>query len=78
MKEEIANWLNQKIKDIIGYDEYPKYDYADNFRFALKDSEREVRAYEEKQDRGCCGSYDGEVKCPIDGRTYLIGFNYGH
>ncbi len=48
----------------------------DNIRFAAKDNAVEVAAYESARNHGCCGFYDAETV--LDGKTYLIGFNYGH
>lgn len=46
----------------------------DNFRiFAEVDSDQ----YNDIQQMGCCGSFDGTITCQ-SGITYLVGFNYGH
>jgi hypothetical protein len=49
---------------------------VDNWRWALKSNSPDRRRYRKAQQRGCCGSFDSEVK--INGQTYLFGFNYGH
>jgi hypothetical protein len=51
-------------------------DYIDNWRWADKGSPWEVVNYKEAYDSGCCGSWDEEVE--FEGKTYLLGFNYGH
>lgn len=51
-------------------------EYADNFRFGWRDHTGSMAEYENKRDRGCCGSIDVEVT--INGRLAMIGCNYGH
>ena len=49
-------------------------DYVDNYRvFPLHRKEEHFTV----RDKGCCGSYDSQVKCK-SGSIYWIGFNYGH
>jgi hypothetical protein len=49
---------------------------VDNYRFAYNDDEKAIATYNEIQNRGCCGSFDREVR--IAGRLATIGCNYGH
>lgn len=49
----------------------------DNVRAADKSKSRQRRAYERLKSNGCCGYSDVEVPRG-DGRTFLIGCNYGH
>ncbi len=51
-------------------------EYADNHRFAFTDDPTAVAEYEEKQERGCCGSFDSIIE--VNGRRAYIGCNYGH
>jgi len=74
-KTPIKLWLHNHITKIIDEDDY---EYADNVRYARKGDKKQVLIYKQQQEHGCCGFYDGEVKCPIDNQTYLIGFNFGH
>lgn len=72
MNKDIYNWLENHIyKNVLGED------CIDNLRIAAIDDILQVEAYEHARDRGCCGSYDGEVKAP-DGKMYMVGCNYGH
>lgn len=73
LNSEIQKWIDEKI---ILFKKH--YEYADNFRYALLEDGIAVKAYYEKKEQGCCGSYDEEFECPVDGKIYLIGFNYGH
>lgn len=51
---------------------------VDNSRVARKDSTGQVRRYRKQKESGCCGFSDWEARCPIDGKVYLLGFNFGH
>lgn len=53
-------------------------DCVDNERWAWIRHKGEVRRYKAQKARGCCGFHDEKVWCPIDGKYYLIGFNFGH
>ena len=44
--------------------------------FAYNDDKKAIATYNEIQNRGCCGSFDREVR--IAGRLATIGCNYGH
>lgn len=57
-------------------EESGKYDYMDNYRVARAGNEKEVKAYKEAADSGCCGFFDEMFWC--DGEIVLYGFNYGH
>lgn len=52
------------------------HDFIDNERVAEKGKPRQMRRYRRQQARGCCGRFDVEVK--LQGRTFLMGFNWGH
>lgn len=53
-----------------------KYECDDNYRFyEIGDVEQE-HVYLRKKYNGCCGSYDAQHT--INGKEYMIGFNYGH
>jgi len=49
---------------------------CDNYRVADASVPSEVEAYEAAAREGCCGFFDGKIE--VSGRTFLIGFNYGH
>lgn len=51
---------------------------VDNDRVALKGNTAQTRRYMRQKSAGCCGFCDVEAVCPIDGKTYLLGFNCGH
>lgn len=51
-------------------------DYADNYRFAIKNSSESLAGYDKAQRSGCCGFFDQEVE--INGMIYLYGCNFGH
>ena len=49
-------------------------EYVDNCRvFPI----RQTKEHFAVRDKGCCGSFDSQVKCQ-SGNVYWIGFNYGH
>ena len=51
---------------------------VDNYRVADTRKSSQMRRYKSQKANGCCGFFDQAFECPIDGKTYLIGFNYGH
>lgn len=53
-------------------------DFCDNFRWAESTSRSQMRRYRRWQAIGCCGSYDAEIVDRDTGRSFMIGFNYGH
>lgn len=53
-------------------DDESKYECCDNFRFARVDNQKEVNAYYDAKNHGCCGFYDVEFS------GIMFGFNYGH
>lgn len=48
----------------------------DNFRFAYLDDEKQIDAYAQIKEGGCCGFFDKDVI--VDKRLAQIGCNYGH
>lgn len=75
IKEDVKNWLNNYFEQITNK---PCYEYIDNYRFAVDGNEKSIRDYDNRVATGCCGFYDSEVICPLDGIKYYFGFNYGH
>jgi hypothetical protein len=69
--ELIGALLNAEIRRMT-----EKLDCVDNIRVARTDDKKQLRLYREQQKAGCCGRHDQTVT--IDGRSYLIGCNYGH
>jgi hypothetical protein len=53
-----------------------KYDYTDNFRIAEQGNLEQELLYKQAQKKGCCGFYDEIIE--VEGRQFLVGFNYGH
>jgi hypothetical protein len=49
---------------------------CDNYRIADVAIPAEVEGYEAAVDKGCCGFFESTVE--VSGRTFRIGFNYGH
>jgi hypothetical protein len=49
---------------------------VDNYRVADASNRRHRRVYWRQARRGCCGSRDTTIT--VGGKTYLIGYNYGH
>ncbi len=71
----VANWWQSQEDENGGHD---YYEYADNFRYAVKGDEGQMMTYEAVQRHGCCGFHDDEFGPAPSGKTYLYGFNYGH
>jgi hypothetical protein len=69
---DVDGWLMSYI-----YKQVDGEDYIDNLRWAAVDDEKDMKAYNEAYEHGCCGSFDGQVVAP-DGKTYKVGCNYGH
>jgi hypothetical protein len=59
------------------YHNHRNYEFADNLRIAWVGSPEQMDEFESRQRHGCCGCFEQELICK-SGRTYLIGFNYGH
>jgi hypothetical protein len=74
MPKEIREWCYNEIKDYVTY-----YDveYPDNFRYADIGEPDQLEAYEEARLSGCCGEGEFQRTGP-DGKTYMLGFNWGH
>lgn len=65
-REEATKWMLKSVRDLC----------VDNYRFADENNPQEVAKYNDRQERGCCGSFD-EVVLINNVRT-MIGCNYGH
>lgn len=69
----VIRWLTERLNE-----EARKYSCVDNFRAANIRRKSQVRRYKKARDNGCCGAFEKEVWCTVDGNRYIIGFNYGH
>lgn len=65
-REDAIEWMLKEVRDHC----------VDNYRFAAEDNSEEVAKYIDRQDRGCCGSFDSVVL--INNVRTMIGCNYGH
>lgn len=65
-KEDAFDWMEQEVDDSC----------IDNHRFAYLDEENDMITYDNIQSTGCCGFFDMEVI--VDGKSAMIGCNYGH
>lgn len=65
-QEEAFSWMHIQVDD----------DFIDNNRLAYLDDAEGMAMFEKQELDGCCGSFSAEVV--IDGRSALIGCNYGH
>lgn len=68
-----VGWLNKKINELSD-----GKSCVDNIRVAIKGKSKQVKRYYNQKDNGCCGFYDTEVFNLMTGKTYLVGYNYGH
>ena len=73
LKPGVYAWILSRL-DALSKDEF----CVDNDRWADKAKGNAVRRYYKQRSTGCCGFHDTEEVCPIDGKTYLLGFNFGH
>ena len=73
----VKNRIYDIINKITGYDlDEPVYENADNYRYCEVGDIEAEKIYESQVEYGCCGFYDSTVV--FRGKTYKIGFNYGH
>lgn len=67
-KDDAISWLVfEAMKD---------EDCVDNIRFAYVSDGKEMKAYEDAANSGCCGSFDRTII--VGGQPAIIGCNYGH
>lgn len=71
----VLQWLDAHIADQLAERDLG---HMDNFRVCDPTIPSQKRRYLRQKQTGCCGSSDWQVECPIDGKTYWVGFNYGH
>lgn len=48
-----------------------------NFRLCDKNIKTEMREYNKRKSKGCCGFWDEIIKLK-SGREFIFGFNYGY
>lgn len=65
-KQDAYRWMDEAVDDPC----------VDNYRFAFKDDDSNMKAYDAATQEGCCGFFDADIE--IDGRAAIIGCNYGH
>lgn len=71
-----TRYENSKVfEELIHIAHTGDYEYADNFRIS-DGSTFEDALYQVSKHHGCCGFYDSTMVA--DGKTYKVGFNYGH
>lgn len=63
---EAFDWMEAEVDDPC----------IDNHRFAYIDDYEATSTFEEREEQGCCGSFN-RIVC-INGRDAYIGCNYGH
>jgi len=73
LKPGVHEWIESRL-EALSNGEF----CVDNERWADKSKGNAVRRYYRQRSHGCCGFHDTEEVCPIDGKTYLPGFNFGH
>lgn len=71
-------WLCNQIASIGRRKPYT-LEHRDNFRICRLDSTKVAsESYRRAENDGCCGFFDEVFTNPETGRSYLIGFNFGH
>jgi hypothetical protein len=73
LPDNITLWASRRLNEL-SRDE----SCVDNYRVAKVGNTCQERRYRRQKNRGCCGFYDIVDLCPIDGKSYRLGFNYGH
>lgn len=79
---EVPSWFFLAYPDVphevlrVAYELSDTVDYADSFRFAKESDPTQVAEFRAAEERGCCGSWNGELL--VDGVLWLYGFQYGH
>lgn len=53
-------------------------DCLDNERFACCNNQKQIDAYNDIKNNGCCGFYDEIWKNELTGNSFMFGYNYGH
>lgn len=81
MNPRIISWLEEKLKippevAALFSDFDAEYECMDNFRAALVGDAEAEAEYDQIKESGCCGRYDQIVE--VNGKSWHIGFNYGH
>jgi len=77
VKKAVKPRIIKAINNIVGKDlEFPKYECADNYRWAEIGNKKQLKLFMIKKEAGCCGCYEDTIT--VLGKQYLIGFNYGH
>jgi len=72
---DIGQWIENEIRCM--YIEVND-EYYDNLRVAEVGNKDEEDMYKQLKNNGCCGFEDRVVKCPINGKEYKLGMNFGH
>lgn len=72
---DIAEWLQDTFHMFS-----QEYDYMDNGRVYEVGSNNEdhYKQFRKQEAEGCCGSFEKFIRHRASGRTFVIGFNYGH
>ncbi len=73
LPDNVALWASRRLQEITR-----ELSFVDNYRVARVGNTCQERRYRRQQKRGCCGFLDVINVCPIDGKPYRLGCNYGH
>ncbi len=71
MPGEISRWAWDQIRA-----QSDGLDCVDSQRCGKRGNTSSMRRF--RRGRSCCGSQEWEEVCPIDGKRYRLGFNFGH
>jgi len=70
--EAVGRWVIRVLR------EHVADPCTDNFRVAELGDWDDMQEYFSKRGKGCCATFDKIAGCPVNGKTYLVGCNYGH
>lgn len=73
LPDNVALWASRRLQEITR-----ELACVDNYRVARVGNTCQERRYRRQEKRGCCGFLDVIDVCPVDGKPYRLGCNYGH
>ena len=72
--EEVGTWVYETLEYMISEIDDS---CVDNERYCDLDEDDRTE-YDSAVAHGCCGFVDEDIRCPINGHMFKLGFNYGH
>lgn len=73
LPKDVVRWASERFSAAIERD---GLECVDSERVARIGNKSQMRRF--VRSRTCCGSAEWEEVCPVDGKRYLLGLNFGH